>query len=111
MTISTSFLVLEAELAGGAPWDVMDNDVTARHGNPIWHLKGANKAISVLMLHGEKDELIPLSQATGFHTACMDLKVDAQLVIYPREGHQILERVHRIDMLKRIKKFLDEKLA
>ena len=106
LTMSSKFEVFESELApGGAPWAVSKpGDTATRHASPIWHMKNIDTPI--LMLHGEADETIPLSQAVAFHRGCIYHEVDCQLVIYPREPHLIAERWHRIDMLKRIEEFL-----
>ena len=106
LTMSSKFPVFESELApGGAPWTVLKPiDTATRHASPIWHMKNIDTPI--LMLHAEADETIPLSQAVAFHRGCVYHKVDCQLVIYPREPHAIAERLHRIDMLKRIEEFL-----
>ena len=106
LTMSSKFSVFEAELApGGAPWAVSKpGDTATRHASPIWHMKSIDTPI--LMLHGEADETIPLSQAIAFHRGCVYHQINCQLVIYPREPHGIAERWHRIDMLRRIEEFL-----
>ena len=105
LTMSSDFPVLQSELApGSAPWAVSKSrDTATRYASPIWHMKGMDTPI--LMLHAEADERIPLSQAIAFYRGCMYHKVDCQLVVYPREPHVIAERLHRIDMLRRIEAF------
>lgn len=55
-----------------------------------------------LLLHGENDRGVPPAQAKTFFTALRDLGVEAELVIYPREGHGIQERAHREDVQRRV---------
>jgi dienelactone hydrolase len=55
----------------------------------------------VLILHGEDDTNVPLGQATYFHRALCRFGVEHEFVVYPREGHLIMERNHRIDVLRR----------
>ncbi|MEU7898742.1 prolyl oligopeptidase family serine peptidase [Nonomuraea sp. NPDC049152] len=55
----------------------------------------------MLILHGEEDTNVPLSQATYFHRALRRFGVEHEFVAYPREGHPILERNHQLDMLER----------
>jgi dipeptidyl aminopeptidase/acylaminoacyl peptidase len=56
----------------------------------------------VLILHGEKDARVPLSQGTFFYRGLRRYGVPSQLVVYPREPHAIGERAHQIDMHRRI---------
>ena len=55
-----------------------------------------------LLLHGENDRGVPPAQAETFFTALRDFGVDAELVIYSREGHGIQERAHREDVQRRM---------
>jgi dipeptidyl aminopeptidase/acylaminoacyl peptidase len=56
----------------------------------------------VLIVHGEKDERVPLSQGIFFHRGLRRYGVPTELVVYPREPHGIQERKHQIDLLERI---------
>jgi dipeptidyl aminopeptidase/acylaminoacyl peptidase len=53
----------------------------------------------VLILHGEDDTNVPLSQAELLHRALADR--EHEFVVYPREGHSFRERGHQIDVLNR----------
>ncbi|MBI3941683.1 MAG: S9 family peptidase, partial [Chloroflexi bacterium] len=55
-----------------------------------------------LILHGEQDKIVPVGQATAFYRALKALGIETEMVIYPREGHPVLERPHLEDMLNRI---------
>lgn len=98
----------EAELAGRAPWDSEAKSTAARHGSAIWNMKNAQTP--VLILHGEDDVRVPLTQAIAFHRGCLHHGIPCEMVTYPREGHMAPvppERQHFLDMLKRIRRFYD----
>ena len=105
MTMTSDLPNLEAELAGGAPWRLKVDETKTRHGSAIWHMEKVTTP--VLILHGEKDERVPLTQAIAFYRGCEEHKVPCEMIIYPREPHVVEERMHRIDMLNRIKDFIE----
>ena len=108
LVMSSDISAVEAEMAGGAPWTMDANDLRTRHASAVWHVaNGASTKTPVLILHSERDERVPVSQAVAFHRACLSHDIPCQMVIYPREPHRMTERLHRIDMLKRIKQFYD----
>ena len=111
LVMSSDIPAVEAEMVGGAPWTMNANDLRTRHASAVWHVaNGASTKTPVLILHSERDERVPLSQAIAFHRACLFHDIPCQMVIYPREPHMMAERLHRIDMLKRIKQFYDSHL-
>ncbi|MBI3741869.1 MAG: prolyl oligopeptidase family serine peptidase, partial [Chloroflexi bacterium] len=54
-----------------------------------------------LILHGADDPYVPVGQAYEFFRALKDLNVETELVVYPREGHGILEKNHQLDLTRR----------
>ena len=78
-----------------------------RENSPITH--AANIRTPVLILHGEDDTNVPLSQAELLHRALGDRP--HEFVVYPREGHSIRERGHQIDVLDRSRKWFSDLLA
>lgn len=104
MTLTSDVPAFELELAGSAPWD---------GAGPHKHV--ARSPISfasriktpTLILHGENDARVPLNQAIGFHRALRAFSVPNELVVYPREQHHILERAHQIDLLTRVRAWID----
>src|SRR5439155_11453912 len=44
-----------------------------------------------LLLHGEQDEEVPIGQSYEFYYALKNLGVETEMVVYPREGHNIGE--------------------
>ncbi|KAJ5511856.1 WD40-like Beta Propeller [Penicillium expansum] len=121
MTMTSDAYWLDIDLTGGAPWDVDVNavpdgtdlksskkwlrDTTGRWGSPLWHMR--NVKTPVLIVHGENDVRVPLSQAIAFYRACIHNDLAVDMVTYPREGHFITERKHVIDMWKRMRRFYD----
>ncbi|MEU4251387.1 prolyl oligopeptidase family serine peptidase [Amycolatopsis sp. NPDC026612] len=57
----------------------------------------------VLILHGEDDTNVPLSQAQLLHRALRDR--EHEYVVYPRENHSIRERGHQLDVLRRTREW------
>ena len=76
--------------------------------SPITFIK--NCRTPTLLLHGELDQGVPVSQAYEFYTGLKDAGVEAELVIYPRERHSIQEYLHRLDVQKRMLAWFDKHL-
>jgi dipeptidyl aminopeptidase/acylaminoacyl peptidase len=108
MTLTSDLPGFEMALGGSAPWDGAGPH---RHAalSPISF--AAAVQTPVLILHGEKDERVPLSQAIGFHRALRHHNIPTELVVYPREPHGIGERAHQIDLLGRVRSWYDRWLA
>jgi len=104
MVMSSDLPDFEQELGGSTPWD---GEEQRRHLelSPITFAK--NVKTPVLILHGEKDARVPLSQATGFHRALRRQDVPSVFVTYPREPHVISERAHQVDILHRVRRWYD----
>ena len=65
----------------------------------------------VLVLHGEADPRVPLSQGQEFYHGLRFLNKEAVMVTYPREPHIFTEREHQIDSLTRILAWYDAHLG
>jgi len=63
----------------------------------------ANVRTPTLIVHGEQDQRVPVSQGREFYSALRHLGVPTEYVTYPREGHQIGERHHQRDLLTRLR--------
>jgi dipeptidyl aminopeptidase/acylaminoacyl peptidase len=61
-----------------------------------------------LILFGEKDEFVPPTQGSELFRGLKSCGVETAFVVYPREGHIILERRHQIDLLQRAIDWFDE---
>ncbi|MEU0791972.1 prolyl oligopeptidase family serine peptidase [Amycolatopsis sp. NPDC005961] len=75
--------------------------------SPITH--AAKIRTPVLILHGEGDTNVPLSQAELLHHALRGKH--HEFVVYPRENHSIRERDHQIDVLNRSRAWFSHLLA
>ena len=65
-----------------------------------------------LIIHGEKDRCVPAGQAYEMYAGIARLgDVPVELVVYPREGHSIGERAHRVDYWRRCKAWFDRYVA
>jgi dipeptidyl aminopeptidase/acylaminoacyl peptidase len=106
MMVSTSDLPeFERELAGRAPWDYLPGSPAVEGGSPIAFARSVTTP--TLILHGEQDERVPVSQAVAFYRALRDTGVPVELVTYPREGHHISEYGHQVDLLQRVRSWYD----
>jgi dipeptidyl aminopeptidase/acylaminoacyl peptidase len=65
----------------------------------------------VLVLHGEADPRVPISQGQEFYHGLRFLGKDAEMVTYPREPHIFTEREHQIDSLTRVLAWYDTHLG
>jgi dipeptidyl aminopeptidase/acylaminoacyl peptidase len=63
-----------------------------------------------LIVHGEKDNIVPVSQAYAFYRALYEQNVPTELVIYPREGHSLAEREHIRDYQQRLLRWFEQYL-
>jgi dipeptidyl aminopeptidase/acylaminoacyl peptidase len=59
-----------------------------------------------LILHGEDDRCVPVSQAHELYNALRAVGAEVELAIYPREGHQVREPDHLADYWARAVRWL-----
>jgi dipeptidyl aminopeptidase/acylaminoacyl peptidase len=76
--------------------------------SPIMSIR--NCRTPTLLLHGELDSGVPVGQAYEFYNGLKDLGVETELVIYPRERHNIQERGHQLDIQHRMLAWFDKHL-
>jgi dipeptidyl aminopeptidase/acylaminoacyl peptidase len=89
---------LESELSGSSGWDGV-GPLQHDRLSPISYAERIKTP--VLILHGEQDTNVPLGQSIYFQRALRRFGVEHELVVYPREGHGMAERGHRIDVMRR----------
>lgn len=77
--------------------------------SPIAHIDKCTTPM--LIVHGEQDRCCPPSQAEELYGGLVETGTQAELVIYPREGHGYVEREHQIDLWRRIETWYDAHLA
>jgi len=87
------------------PYEV-GGDYDAR--SPVVQAK--NCKTPTLMVHGEEDLCVPVSQAQEMYQALVEAGCETELVLYPREGHGVLERDHQLDLWERLKSWFEQHL-
>ncbi|MGH3472815.1 MAG: S9 family peptidase [Nocardioidaceae bacterium] len=90
----------ETALAGDTPW-AGPGPHRAAQRSPISYAN--ERRTPLLILHGQEDIRVPIGQATAFHRALRSQQAPVELVTYPREPHGIAERVHQLDLLRRVR--------
>jgi dipeptidyl aminopeptidase/acylaminoacyl peptidase len=95
---------LEAALSGSCGWE----DAGPHPHDQVSPISFASKIRTpVLIVNGEDDTNVPVSQAIYFHRALSWYGAEHELVIYPREGHGLVERNHQLDLLRRTRAWFD----
>ena len=89
---------------GGFPWDA-GNYEKLWSWSPLKYIR--NVKTPLLLLHGQQDNDVHLTQAEEMYTALRQRGVEAELVIYPREGHGFRESKHQVDRLNRSLEWFD----
>lgn len=74
--------------------------------SPISHVRPSSAP--TLLIHGSEDLCTPKGQAEEFYRTLVDNGVEAELVLYPREGHGLRERDHQLDAWQRILGWFDQ---
>ncbi|MDH4054784.1 MAG: S9 family peptidase [Gammaproteobacteria bacterium] len=81
----------------GTPYENLDDFVRM---SPMTYIKNAQTP--ALILIGEDDDIDPIGQSRQFYRGLRRYGVDTELVVYPRERHNVAELHHRIDVLTRM---------
>ena len=89
----------------GEPWN---NFGKLWERSPLAHIKNARTP--VLLLHGEMDNDVHITQAEEMYTALRMRGVESVFVRYPREGHGFREPRHRVDSLTRTIDWFEKRL-
>ena len=77
--------------------------------SPIAHVRRIRTP--TLVMHGELDLCVPLSQGQELYQALAAEGVETELVVYAREGHGWREHAHILDGIERMRAWLDRHLA
>jgi dipeptidyl aminopeptidase/acylaminoacyl peptidase len=91
--------------ASGYFGDLATNSKLYTAHSPVRYLEQCHTP--VLVLHGEADPRVPISQGEEFYNGLRFLGRDTLMVRYPREPHIFTEREHQIDSLQRILAWYD----
>ncbi|HET9016132.1 MAG TPA: S9 family peptidase [Thermomicrobiaceae bacterium] len=90
----------------GTPWESFEQ---YRRWSP---LLGVDRVKTpVLILNGAEDRTTPPTQGLEMFTALRKHGVPAEYVVYPREGHAVVEPAHAVDRAGRILEWLRRHLA
>jgi dipeptidyl aminopeptidase/acylaminoacyl peptidase len=105
--VGTSDITYENSVFHWASWAYDD---FAKHfdRSGLSHVK--NVTTPLLILHGQSDARVPISQGEEYYTALKVLGKPVEMVTYPREPHGIAERAHQIDVLTRVLDWFDRYL-
>ncbi len=74
--------------------------------SPVRYLKNAKTP--TLVVHGEADPRVPVSQGMEFYLGLKAVGVDTDFVRYPRQKHAFHERAFQLDLLERIVAWFDK---
>jgi dipeptidyl aminopeptidase/acylaminoacyl peptidase len=91
----------------GFPWEG-DNFEKLWERSPLKHIKNAKTPL--LLIHGELDNDVHITQAEEMYTALRRRGVEAVFVRYPGEGHGFREPRHRHDQLVRTLDWFGQRL-
>jgi dipeptidyl aminopeptidase/acylaminoacyl peptidase len=92
---------------GGKPFDA---GCAQFQRSPVMHV--GNICTPTLVVHGEIDLCTPVGQAVELYQGIVESgRAEVELVVYPREGHEILERAHQLDFWQRARVFFDRHLG
>lgn len=87
---------------GADPW--RDPAAYLEH-SPLFHV--ASVTTPTLILHGERDEWVPIGQAHEWRHALKRSGVRVEMVVYPRGGHEPQEPKQVLDIAKRSLDWMD----
>ena len=65
--------------------------------SPLTFLQNAKTPM--LVSHGQDDRTVPIEQGRGIFQGLKMLGVETEMLIFPREGHPIIEPAHQIEFL------------
>ena len=94
------------EMILGGRWDDPTGPYIER--SPIFQMAGVTTP--TLVIQGQADRCTPVGQGEELYAALEAAGAEAELVIYPREGHVTVERAHAIDALRRTQDWFDRHL-
>lgn len=98
--------LVHAEFSG-FPWTGNNFEMLWKR-SPLAHVKKVTTP--VLLVHGERDNDVHITQAEEMYTALRQRNVPVSMVRYPREGHGFREPKHQLDALRRAADWMDRYL-
>lgn len=79
--------------------DPQEDSDAYRRCSPVTYV--SRVTTPTLLLHGENDPVVPVTQAYIFYRALRKHNIPVECVIYPREGHGAAEHDHLYDIFER----------
>lgn len=95
-------LLIETEF-NGLPWDNYD---LLWHFSPMRHI--TKVTTPTLLLHGENDMDVPITQAEEFYIGLKKMGVPARFVRYPNEGHGFSQPAHQKHYMEELMGWFDK---
>lgn len=86
--------------------DPLEENAPYLRSSPLTFAK--NVTTPTLILHGEADPCVPVAQAYAFYRALRERNVPVECVIYPREGHGVVEYDHFCDVVERMLRWFEK---
>ena len=96
-------------LGRGHPRRALGRSVRRVHG-PLAGVHAHRCATPTLVTAGELDRCTPVEQGVQLYTAIAAAGAETELVIYPREGHVVVERAHALDQIRRTTEWFERHL-
>lgn len=96
--------LIETEF-GGMPWD---NYALLWHFSPMAHIK--NVTTPTLIIHGENDMDVPITQGEEFFIGLKKLGIPAKFIRYPNEGHGFTQPKNRLHNTKQLLSWFEQYL-
>ncbi len=87
---------------------VYDDPKVYERSSPLTYIK--NVRTPTLLLSGDRDAEVPISQSYEYWNALRRLGVPTQFVVYPDEGHFFFKRADQIDAMDRVVGWFDRYL-
>ena len=103
----TSEVARYDEMILGGEWDDPAGPYIER--SPIFQMRGVTTP--TLVIQGQADRCTLVGQGEELYAALEAVGAEAELVVYPREGHVLVERAHVIDALHRTQDWFDRHLG
>ncbi len=95
-------LLIETEF-NGLPWDNFEDLLKY---SPIMHVDRVKTP--TLIVHGENDMDVPITQAEEFYIALRKLGVPTKFIRYPNEGHGFAQPQHQVHYIEQLMAWMDQ---
>lgn len=108
LTNLTSFTGIDGFIPSYFETELWEDEAILRAHSAMFHID--NASTPTLILHGENDPVVPISQGYELYNALRRKGVETQMVVYPRTGHGPDEPKLFLDLMNRHLDWFSEKL-